>query len=118
MPNSKTEIDGYLRRERLKDLKYWALIIVLGLAAFWFAIPNTGKIEEVNGTTIRLIGEPTYGASDLYLLVKLDSGEEVKVSIPSPDQFKTNGRVRLQKQEPTLLGNTTYIFGGLIENAT
>jgi len=118
MTSSKLKIKEFVRNERLKNLKYWALVFAVGLVALWFAIPNTGEIEEVSGTTIRLIGEPTYGASDLYLLVKLDSGEEVKVSIPSPDQYKTNGRVKLQKQEPRILGSTTYRFRGFIENDT
>ena len=118
MTNSKLKIDRYVRKERFRYLRYWALIVVIGLVALWFAIPSTGKIEEVSGTTIRLIGEPTYGASELYLLVKLDSGEEVKVPIPSPDQYKTNGRVRLQKQEPKFLGSTSYRFRGFIEKDT
>jgi len=118
MTSPKLKIDEYVRNERFKGLRYWALIVVIGLVALWFAIPNTGKIEAVSGTTIRLIGEPTYGASELYLLVKLDSGEEVKVFIPSPDQYKINGRVRLQKQEPRILGSTTYRFRGFIENDT
>jgi len=118
MTKSYQKIDQFVKNERLKSFRYWILILVLCLLALFFAIPNTGKIEGVSGTTVRLIGEPTYGASELYLLVKLDSGKEVKVFIPSPDQYKTNARIRLQKQEPKIFGSAIYRFRGFIESDT
>jgi len=116
--DSNRKLDAYLRRKRLERSGF-VFVLALALGLFiWTTFPNQGPAQEVHGDVVRLAGRPSDDGTRLYLLVRLDSGEEVRARIPTTAQYREAGRVRLHKHEPRYFGKTEYRFQGYLDSGS
>jgi len=116
MSETNRKLDEIASKEKWKQVKNIILLIPAFLLLLWAVVPNTGEVEEVHGVVTRLIGLPSDEGELLYLLVKLESGEEVRTYIPTTAHFRNEGIVKLYKQPPRFFGRTVYRFRGYLEN--
>ena len=111
MKNNKV-IEEYVALERVKHIGVliFTLFIVFGM--FWWITPNTGDVRDVKGVVIRLLGVPSEQGNRLSMIVRLDSGVNVRVRIVSTAVFREGKRVKLKEQQPRTIGWPTYHFRG------
>ncbi|MBL4672604.1 MAG: hypothetical protein JKX81_10130 [Arenicella sp.] len=71
---------------------------------------NLSSSTTVQGEVVGLRGAEGDGVR-LYLDVKLDSGQNVLVSIPNTGAYyKKGNRLRLQKRKSNIFGGSEYTF--------
>jgi hypothetical protein len=107
------KIELYLKQERAKSVLQWVLMIsfvlVLMLAV---TLPPLGKHTAITGTVRTLAASQHDMGHDLKLIVIIDKGQEVLVSIPRSKFYKKGKTVKLLKREPLVWGRVSYLFRG------
>ncbi len=115
--NINIAIDEHVTKERYQLIKATIISVVFFMIFFiLFMLPPMGKTSQHIGVVTRLVGLPTEEGQNLYLLVKLDSGIEVRSYIENTSHYKQGKRVQLEKQESLIFGKPVYRFRGYIKN--
>ncbi len=117
MTGINKKIDEHVRSNKRKFISTVVLSLIISSPILgWFLLPPLGAVSETSGIVVRLIGLPTDAGQSLYILVMLDSGEEVRSLISNSSYYKKGGRVNLFKHEPLLFGRKIYRYRGYINN--
>lgn len=90
-------------------------VIAIPILCFML-LPNLGSTSQTTGVVKRVIGLPTDEGQNLYLLVELDNGDEVRSFISNSSLYHKNRKVKLEKQNPLIFGRPVYIFRGYTDN--
>ena len=117
MNTTSNAIDELVKKNRRKTMitvvvNGLVLVAVLG----WFFLPPMGPTTPTTGTVLRLVGLPSEEGNKLYLMVQIENGQEVRTRIANSSQYRQNGKVKLDKQEPMLFGRTKYRFRGYVDD--
>jgi hypothetical protein len=113
MSLTNKKIDDFLKSERRETLQVIFLgVIPVLLILIWLSFPPLGETSELTGTVVNLTGVPTEEGDRLYILVKLDNGNNnpVRVYIPRVTFYKKGKAVILTKTKPLFFGRTVYRF--------
>ena len=110
------KIDIYLKEKRRRTMLITIVCVLIAapLLSIFF-VPNMGATSQTTGTVTSLIGLPTDEGHNLYLLVRLKNGQNVRSFISNSSFYKQNRRVNLEKQEALVFGKPIYRFRGYIE---
>jgi hypothetical protein len=113
MRDKKSKIDAYVRKER-RVLVFSSIATVLfsSFLILMFTQPPAGKVSETSGLVKDFVPVPTDYGDKLYLVVELESGQNVQVYIDSLSMYRQGKVVKLQKQEPLFFGKTVYRYRG------
>ncbi|MFW5450745.1 MAG: hypothetical protein ACKE9I_04015 [Methylophagaceae bacterium] len=110
------KIDNYLKKKRCNTTIYTIVCVLIAIPIFSvFFLPNMGATSQTTGTVTRLIGFPTDEGHNLYLLVRLKNGHNVRSFISNSSFYKKDRQVKLEKQEPLFFGKPVYRFRGYVE---
>ena len=116
MSETNKKIDTEVRKERQRNIIVGLALVPLVILIVWFMAPTAGEIEDVYGTPTRVTALPSEYGNLLYMLVTLESGEEIRARIENSGQFRKNHRVRLIKQMPIIIGKPVYRFRGYVND--
>ena len=111
MSDVNKKIDQYVRDKRRRDILsvcMFSIIIVPLLVLFLF--PSVGKVAEVEGVIVQFLLVPSEGGDKQYMIVELNSCQNVKAKVYRKPGLKVGDKVVLQKQEPWFFGKTIYRF--------
>ncbi len=117
MTGINDRIDRHVKQQNRKTIVTVIATLVTTIPLILiFLSPNLGSISQTQGVVVRLIGLPTDEGQNLYLLVKLKSGDNVRVYIPSSSFFEKGRAIKLETRTPLFFGRTVYKFRGYVEN--
>jgi len=75
-------------------------------------MPPMGDKEIISGEVITLTASQGDDGSNLYIMVRVDSGLDVRVYIPNASFYNKGKTVNLLKVSPKFFGRTIYKFRG------
>lgn len=114
--DTNQKIDKFLRREKLKNIAYIAISgLLIGIVFFIMSAPPMGAKSEVTGTVLTLTASQHDEGHSLLMVVKLEKGNEIFVSIPRSQFYRKGEVVRLLKVEPLFFGKTIYHSRGYVD---
>lgn len=93
----------------------FGFLIVLFLGLLPAINTNFGESSQTSGIVESISKNPTDDGEVLYLLVRLDDGELVRVYIAHSTFYQKGRKVRLKVKEPLVFGSNKYRFAGYIE---
>ena len=109
MNDSKERLDTLLKREWHKKFRLYSVVIALSLIVISGIVAySTGKIIDVTADVISLHSQASDSNEDYYLVVKLESGEVIKISAPRETGIRKGDSVNLKKRETNLFGFISY----------
>ena len=102
------ELEKSEGRRNCRFLMIGIAIVATTLVALFLL--SVGEIRQVKGTVTGLYGKPDDTGETIYLLVTLENGNSVKVSLPAKAPFIKNARVIASEKTTKLFGLKRYSF--------
>jgi hypothetical protein len=111
MNESMKALDNLSRKERALNRRS-ILIGIVFVAAILLAgfLSSIGETIQVQGTTKGLYGKPDDLGERMFLIVTLDNGNDVKVSLPNKTPFIKDSRIIATQTTTRLFGIKRYSF--------
>jgi len=117
MNSTNDKLDKLLRKERKKAILSWIGIIVpIAFLLLFLVMPPMGSQELITGEVVTLTASQSDDVSNLFIMVKIDTGPNVRVYIPNSSFYKKGKTVKLLKMSPKFFGRTVYKFRGYHED--
>ncbi|MEM9603490.1 MAG: hypothetical protein AAGA11_11550 [Pseudomonadota bacterium] len=118
MSEFRRKLNEHIRLESRRQLVSIGVIVVFVGFFTLYDMPKMGAVRERTGVALRVAGVPSVIGNKSLLIVRLDSGEEVRTSIDTVSQFQRGKTARLAERSALFFGAPTYQFRGYVDDGS